>query len=164
MHENLIAQDDSYTQELSMHAQCLCCPMYTDGLLLWEHLANPVKSWLREWRLRRAQMEGHDLQLMLVLHECLHNVIYRYLVATPGGHSYSKISEWMFIHLPPHRLPSTGFILANIYPPEKIASKALKVIHQPLTRSALWKLIDHYNMFIAASTAACLNWLHILKW
>ena len=44
---NFIAQDDSYTQDLS---QCLYCPIYT-GLLSGGHFANPVMSWFKEWHL-----------------------------------------------------------------------------------------------------------------
>ena len=49
---HFIAQDYSYTQEVSMHsvstAQCerIC---FSGG-----HFANPVMSWLREWHLWRA--------------------------------------------------------------------------------------------------------------
>ena len=73
---HFIPQDYSYTQRLSMHnvstVQCeLVC--FSGG-----HFADPVVSQLR------------DLELLPLLHGRLLDMVGMYIVATPGGHSYTR--------------------------------------------------------------------------
>ena len=84
---HFIAQDHSYTQEVSMHsvstAQCerVC---FSGG-----NFVDPVMSWLRG-----HQLHGHVLEMLPLLARHLLGLVmwYRFLLATFGGFSWLKIS------------------------------------------------------------------------
>ena len=88
---NFIAQDNSYTKDLSIHSvstvQCyLVC--FSGG-----HFADPVMSRLREWHLWRGPV-GEPWAETGAIAPWASPRHGRCLVVIPGGHSYSKVSLW----------------------------------------------------------------------
>ena len=97
---NFIAQDNSYTKDLSIHSVSTvqCC--FSGGLF-----ADPVMSRLREWRLWRAPV-GESWAETAAIAPWTSPRHARCLVAIPGGHNYSKVSLRRFSLLPPHHPPT----------------------------------------------------------
>ena len=130
-------------------------------------------SRLREWCLWRAPVgepwaETAAIALWMSLRHG------RCLVAIPGGHSYSKVSLWRFILLPPHHPPTHPPTPIPCWPYINVHLKKNhlkstenrppainKVSYMKVSRLLCLLLPIQDDQLLVVG---CLNWQNILKW
>ena len=128
---HFIAQDHSYTQELSMHS--VSTDQYEQ---VWRAVCPPCDvTIIKNGTYRGHQLGGHDLELFPLLARCLLGLVvwYRCLVATFGGCSKQFLTDFStppspmlhFTHPPP------CYAGVKLVP---TSSQALKSSYQPFIR------------------------------
>ena len=103
--------------------------------------SGPIHARLREWFLWKAPV-GEPWTETAAIAPWASPWYGRCLVATSGCHSYSKISVWRFILLPPHPCSPPILLPLQLHPPLLFwpnINAHLKIVHQPLTSLAIWK-------------------------